>query len=99
MMRTKNPLQQKMLMQKHGTGVAERQVGAQVTQGAAQEGPRSELQSFAAGGKEQPVGLWPVFEALNVLGSQGWSINSHVLRVRLLATFTLLPLFRGFLVR
>lgn len=75
-MRTKNPLQHKLLMQKHGTGVADRQ-------GAAQESAGSHSEGLVEGGKKQPVGLWPVFEALNVLGSQGWSINSHVLWVRL----------------
>lgn len=82
-MRTKNPLQHKMLMQKHGSALAGRVGGPQLMQDALQEHAELESAGSVETSKKQDVGLWPVFEALNVLGSQGWSINSNVLRVRL----------------
>lgn len=80
-MRTKNPLQHKLLMQKHGSALADRVGGLQQIPHAAEQLPGAEPVEQVADGGNQDVGLWPVFEALDVLGSQGWSVNSNILRV------------------
>jgi hypothetical protein len=84
MMRTKSPLQSKLLLRKHGAALASRARSTRMTSAESSAQPHAEPEPTSAvdDDGEHAAGLWPVFQALNVLGSQGWCINRNVLRVR-----------------
>jgi DNA-directed RNA polymerase len=86
MMRTKNPLQRKALLQASRSTILQAQANQAVTSARiAQPDPYHEARAFGKSGALPTAGthqgLDRVFDALNVLNSQSWCINTRILEV------------------